>query len=462
MEPPDYLQDTAQENLSAAWDSLGDDDKMVYAKDYGLAGEANADSGEVKIPKRFDPMNDKDDTDYRETQRLAHYLFTQRAQELMNQRKIKGAYSSPISDDAIASADHEMWEDWKGSSTGTYGRLLQVAAADELGGRVRDRTAVEAERAAASGNETKVYAADATVTGASGAEYKLSEYPHSVMQLADGSAITKQPDGTWKEKVYPDAKGPVSTRAERDSSGAFLRLPDLSLTRNGLSSWTLDRDVANAWAGTNNYASGGIDRDAVIATANADFKTVGGYNGVKAMVRAKWETTQYLLDRAGIQNVEAYRAISVPHVHQFSKSYLASSLEEHVPEDAAALTKAEQLATAVGIAHTHGGKLAVKEAVDDFYAKAAPEGKKLGDALTAKYGSPAKAFANLGGHDRAPTDRVVLRADVPRTAVLSIPAYGVNYKKEHEVVLAGTGWHDWDAWSNRAPNFKEVPMKEGT
>ncbi|HMF29120.1 MAG TPA: hypothetical protein VKE42_10140, partial [Candidatus Cybelea sp.] len=57
-------------------------------------------------------------------------------------------------------------------------------------------------------------------------------------------------------------------------------------------------------------------------------------------------------------------------------------------------------------------------------------------------------------------NRVVLRAEVPRTAAISVPAYGVNVHGEHEVVVAGTAWKGWDAWQGTAPTFDEEPMKK--
>jgi hypothetical protein len=55
-------------------------------------------------------------------------------------------------------------------------------------------------------------------------------------------------------------------------------------------------------------------------------------------------------------------------------------------------------------------------------------------------------------------NRVVLRASVPRTAAVSVPAYGINVHSEREVVVAGTAWKAWDAWQGRAPTFEQVPM----
>jgi hypothetical protein len=55
-------------------------------------------------------------------------------------------------------------------------------------------------------------------------------------------------------------------------------------------------------------------------------------------------------------------------------------------------------------------------------------------------------------------DKVVLRVDVPRTAVLSFPAYGINVHSEKEVVLTGTAIKSWDVFRNEAPSYGDVPI----
>jgi hypothetical protein len=55
-----------------------------------------------------------------------------------------------------------------------------------------------------------------------------------------------------------------------------------------------------------------------------------------------------------------------------------------------------------------------------------------------------------------PTKQFLTRAVVPRTAVVSVPAYGINVQSEHEVVVAGTAWTHWDAWHKKAPTFDQV------
>jgi hypothetical protein len=55
--------------------------------------------------------------------------------------------------------------------------------------------------------------------------------------------------------------------------------------------------------------------------------------------------------------------------------------------------------------------------------------------------------------------KITLRLQAPRTAAISIPAYGINIHSEHEVVVAGTAFKGWDAWVKDAPKFGEVPLQ---
>jgi hypothetical protein len=96
----------------------------------------------------------------------------------------------------------------------------------------------------------------------------------------------------------------------------------------------------------------------------------------------------------------------------------------------------------IGTSHeTQSGKTITKVSNEDSASGHAP------GVGTWKYAQPKETQS-----------RMVLRAEVPRTAVVSVPAYGVNVKSEQEVVVAGAAWKGWDAWSGRAPTFEEVPM----
>ena len=58
---------------------------------------------------------------------------------------------------------------------------------------------------------------------------------------------------------------------------------------------------------------------------------------------------------------------------------------------------------------------------------------------------------------------VIIRAEVPRTSVVSVPAYGINVYGEREIVVAGNAWKGWDAWDvggeHSVPDFKAVPIE---
>ena len=162
-----------------------------------------------------------------------------------------------------------------------------------------------------------------------------------------------------------------------------------------------------------------IDRDDLQAYANRNFEDIGGYQGIKAYVRAKWEVTQHLLDKAGISELELYRGIALPR----------ETLEKSLAR--------KQVVTEIG-SHKLLPKLHVE---------------RNGAAST----TTDPGIAN--GWSRDDT-RVVLRALMPRTAAVSVPAYGINIHSEHEVVVAGTAWKGWDAWRGRAPRLGQVPLQE--
>jgi hypothetical protein len=210
----------------------------------------------------------------------------------------------------VAKLDKDLWESWKSSSTSQRGILLQVATAEELGGRLNTKTATA---------------------------------------------------------INPTA--------------------------------------ARNWA-------------------DEHFAGVGGYKGIKAYIRAKWETTQYLLDKAGTKELELYRGIDLKR-HD-AERYAAAVKEKMI---------ARQIITEAGVKYEKLPTLKVD---------------RNGAASTTTDPHVANGWKG--------EDTVVLRTLVPRTAAVSIPAYGINIHSEHEVVIAGTAWKSWDAWHGRAPGFPLVPI----
>jgi hypothetical protein len=602
MEAPDYLSESANDLVAEDWDQMGDKDKFQWVKnntdlvDDEKPGKPEPkDEGPLLIPTTWNPMqdNDKGAGNYTRTQRMAKYLANNRAVQVMAQRGVQTLnqrgdpvlthaavpgtdtkYSEeahPLTPtlEAIEQSDERLWSGWKGSSTGAEGRLLQVASADELGGRLREAiknpdmaveysafaksdiaktgtleefsaglkassNPVEMAKAAKSDPDTsfeqkqkaqeiienpptwKQPPLGEKVTLFSGTEISLDSNPMlhalgSKLKLHDGTEIQKQPDGKWKATTGPQPStlptqgNPAKLKSETVSrypavgaSGAgapsYQRLPEMNVVRNGATSTTTDLGVANGWGGTANNASNGISRDEAIEYANMNFASIGGYEGVKAAVRAKWETTQYMLDKADTPIVQVYRGMSYPHTRSedvipagaAGKKLAAADLETGVsfikaqpkmevstlldksgePQQKALIAEYGSLYNAIGAIHGHDANaIKLHDVIQKVQAVPTPHeavsylsGTEM-EALTKQYGSFAKAWVEIHPAEETPTrGRVVLRAEVPRTAVLSVPAYGVNVHSEHEVVVTGTSWRGWDAWSDKAPSFEDVPM----
>ena len=196
LEPPDYLEQQAQESIDDQWGQMDDDEKYNWAKENSMIDsdeEEETSEGELDaLPTKFDPLNETSGTDYRRTQALAKIMSVERAAQLLVERGLMNDIDTARAQ--IKNIDERLWQSWKDSSTTENGMILQVAAADELGGR-------------------------------------LHEY-----------------DGLKEHELIKDA--------------------------------------------------------------NRKFRDIGGFDGVKAYIRGKWETTQYLLDKAGIQTMKIYRNIA--------------------------------------------------------------------------------------------------------------------------------------------------------
>ena len=162
------------------------------------------------------------------------------------------------------------------------------------------------------------------------------------------------------------------------------------------------------------YLYGGYDHDAsYYIKRDADEggpSKIGGYEAVKALVRAKWETAQWMLEKAGLDKLQLYRAIDIKE-----SLFPDRTVQGYAP-------------------------------IPDLTVK------RNGAAST----SYDRGVPNSWGNGK---NRVVLRAVVPRTAAVSVPAFGNNYQEEKEIVIAGTAWDGWDAWKDRAPSFKEIPLR---
>jgi hypothetical protein len=325
LDVPDWVAENADEQLGESWGQMEESEKFEWTKQHtsivddestGVEKESIAavESDQVDaLPTKFDPLNNTSGEQYRRTQQLARYLSVERAMEVIKARGL----AKPVSDveerelrNMVAYADRNLWGGWKGSSTSWEGKLLQVATADELGGRLN---------------------------------------PHS------------------------------------------------------------------------------IDRDEVIKGADKNYQSIGGYAGVKAYVRAKWEVTQYLLDKANIKTLDLYRGLSIDQ-EKYDKRFETRHYAAHQE-----------------IARLGGGTFKYMPTLDIA---------RNGAASTTTDINVANNWR--AGHSTG----VVMRFEAPRTAIVSVPAYGINVHGEKEVVLAGTAWKGWDVWAGKAPPVDEyIPIK---
>jgi phage-related protein (TIGR01555 family) len=314
VEVPDYLKESAEEYMKDNWSSnMSDEEKFEYVKNHtsileDLEKEIEQTGGNpdepTGLPGKWDPLNTTSGTDYQRTQRIAKTISLERAAEVIAERKIAIDPDVDLAKE-LRRVDSKLWVAWKESSTSREGQLLQVATADELGGRLNPRT----------------------------------------------------------------------------GRGGKVELNKQSLRED----------------------------------ADLTYSKIGGYAGVLAYLRGKWETTQILLDKAGMHELKLYRGIAL------DDDKLKEANENSVKE----------------AGHIKAPTIKVV---------------RNGAASTTFNPDIANGWSNDG-------NRVVLRALVPRTAAVSIPAYGINVKSEQEVVVAGTAWKDWDAWIKRAPRFESAPMK---
>lgn len=323
MDPPEYLADSAKEFLDESFSQMDDDDKFKFVEDHtDIIKDAEAESGGSgggeqltvdKLPEEYDPLNQKSGDDYRRTQALARYLSLERATQVLQARNL------PVpSRDELRRIDNELWGGWKSSSTSTEGKLLQVAAAEELGGRLN-----------------------------------------------------------------------AETRSLIDAAGMKL-------------------------AANNNYSS------------------IGGYDGVKAYLRAKWETTQYLLEKADIKTLDLYRGVAL------DKEVIDKWLE--------IIARHMQNAQEVAVPYSTGDGETIYKYLPTL------DIKRNGALSTTTDPSVANDWSSA-------SERIVLRFEAPRTAAISVPAYGINIHSEREVVIGGLAYTGWDAWRSHAPPIDKVPVK---
>lgn len=404
--------------LQKQWGALSDEQKYAEAKSQGKLDLSDR-APPIVMPKHIDPLNTTDGEDYRQTQRLAAKLAITRAMDLIKQRGIKSLRmgAGDVTESNLSATDKALWSGWKAASTNLDGLLIQMAVADELGAHLRDET----------------------------------------------------------------------------------------------------------------LESAGETREGLMRDCDEGYSQIGGYEGFKALIRAKWETTQWLLDKAGVHDLNLYRGIDLPDVvgrydpkaSTRREAAVTKWLRDKIGDAASNVIIGGKGGSPVsaylpGIArriYEHANNpdtnasfdLTIPDQITHNFVKeirepvlAAIKGMPAADIMKiATAGEPppdpddpgltkdvtdargntyqflpnvqvkrngaasTSTDKDVSNHWDGESGRVVLRAHVPRTACVSVPAYGQNVHSEHEVVVAGAAWKGWDAFKGRAPSFDDIPLGGG-
>jgi hypothetical protein len=139
---------------------------------------------------------------------------------------------------------------------------------------------------------------------------------------------------------------------------------------------------------------------------------VGRMKALQANLRAEWEVSNYLLDKVGTKDVYVWRGLALEKNYNPGWDNPEPNDQGAYPSTSLKRNSLQSTTTDIHVANNWGG----------------------------------------------PQNRVVLRAVLPRTSVLSLPVYGKNVAKEQELVALGGAWKAWDLWKLKAPTFSDIPI----
>lgn len=146
-----------------------------------------------------------------------------------------------------------------------------------------------------------------------------------------------------------------------------------------------------------------------------------------ALLKAQWETTQWLLKDKPVPDY-LYRAVYVDK----------SNFESTISEAEAGLDMTDHYAQALAERRLEGTKL------DNLQLMRNPMNSFTSDL------SVANTWDGVGEIPKGAV-RVVIRAKIPKEAILSTPEFGDNAYNESEYVVLGTPW-EWEAFYDKAPS----------
>ena len=398
MEPPD-LEDSAQEIVDMYWNEMSDKESFAWAKEHTDLIEDDAGDDD----KADQYINSWDDvTDESKAKVAAEYVK-------LKSQEAKEEHPS-VADYVIGAAAQGKWQQMTD--------LQKLSWAKAYADQMLEKPSIPLpEKFDPLGKDT--YNA--------GKDYRRTQVLARAMSNERSAQVILDRGLAHVGEIVGTAKGsPEWKAAAAERMREYVADMDKRLWSDWKSSSTSEggellqvaiADELGARLRTDHFKDGRPDK--IIARANDRYAPIGGYEGVKAYVRAKWETTQYLLDKADLQKLQLYRAVNIP---------VSESEAVEITGEPGAINPVRRWTRYPNVTVARNGAA----------------------SMTAK--------PSVANEWNGQTNRVVLRAEVPRTAVVSVPAYGINITEEQEVVVAGTGWVGWDAWKEDAPEFDTVPL----
>jgi len=396
----------------------------------------------TRTPTQFRPFNSapggaQDVRDYGHSQNIVRQIQHDRTIAIAREKGID--LTSEQADDLA----RKLWGAWKSDSGSELGLALQAASYDEL--RSHHRADPEREKKALEGYRTL------------GSELDPQAEADASKRLTDIHLRRKALD---KERLDLASNPPSVVRPGGKERYAQMAA-DIERRRK-----ELDAESHRAH----------LERDERIINA--------GKAAVQAHVRATWESSQYILDRAGVrdQPIQTYRAIirdmadieagkpklltitppSSPVTKDDIDKYVARGIKFQMPWVSDALIirgmdpdypHSKEATTVLSqeaesnIAKDRGAVYATK--LPDFKMQ-----RNGAQSTTLDLDGVANTWQGAGGvslEGPPVNDRVVLRIQTPAASVLSLPVHGQNVYGEIEIVLTGLAWERWDAWQSKAP-----------
>jgi hypothetical protein len=346
------------------FNQLPDDQKAAVLESAGLKLPIY-----TRTPSQFRPFNsapggEQDLADYHHTQEIARLIQRDRTIAIASEKNLT------LTPEQAADLTRKIWSAWKHDSGNELGLALQAASYNEL--RSHNRTDPEREKKATEGYQ------------------ELGE-----------NLLRDDPEYKRKVKAARDAQELLDRKMQDDSF-------------SGLKELRANLDAAVDEVGRTELEAGKA--------------------AVQAHVRATWEASQYVLDKAGVQQVQTYRAIIRD----------MKDIEEGKPTRINAPGVTDDMDVNIG----EGAFIKLP----DFKMQ-----RNGAQSTTLDLENVANTWQGAGGvHLEGPpvNDRVVLRIQTPNESVLSLPCFGQNVHNEQEIVLTGISWQKWDAWQGKAPRIK--------